>query len=120
MSRRRQPFAMHVQHVWEERSADRRLPMWLRLAALAYGMHDSTGHAPFAAGQLGLILGHVDPTTGEVVEVDKANVQRAIREAKRAGWLADESGTRCLVVPEHAITGGKPVNPRTRCHHFRS
>lgn len=118
MTRRR--FSMHQLNVWEERSGDPRIPQWLRVTSLAYGMHDETGHTRFLPGQVGLVLGHVDPITGQIVEADKANVQRAIRKAVEFGWLASGSGSLCLIVPEHAVSGGRPVNPRNRCHHFKT
>lgn len=93
---------LETPNVWEERSGDSRLPQWLRVTSLAYGMHDETGHARFLPGQVGLVLGHVDPITGQIVEADKANVQRAIRKAVEFGWLASGSGSLCLIVPERA------------------
>jgi hypothetical protein len=100
------PWARHFQLVWEERAGDPRLPYWLRVAALAYGKHATNGHAVFKAGQIGLILGTPNPATGEFKPLEKGNVQRAIRTAVEYGWLSKESGSRCLVVPGHAINGG--------------
>ena len=102
----RNPWGRHYQSVWHERSGDPRLPHWLRVAALAYGSHRANGHAQFKAGQVGLVLGTVDAASGEVRPLDKGSVQRAIRTAVDYGWLAAGSGTRCLVVPGHAIAGG--------------
>ncbi len=100
------PWARHYQLAWQEHAGDPRLPNWLRVAALAYGSHTANGHAVFKPGQIGLVLGHVNPNTGEVGPLDKGSVQRAIRTAVEYGWLRSGSGTRCLVVPGHAITGG--------------
>jgi hypothetical protein len=64
-----------------------------------------------------LVLGSVDRRTGEIRPADKANVQRAIRDAIKAGWLAESSSALCLVVPGHAIeggVGGKPDEPCSR------
>lgn len=99
-------FSMHFQHVWEERAADRRYPLWLRVAFLAYGKHRRNGHANFRQGQLARTLGHPDIETGEIVSVDGSVLRRAIRAAVAGGWLAEGSGSRCLVVPAHAISGG--------------
>jgi hypothetical protein len=100
------PWARHYQRVWHDRAGDPRLPNWLRVAALAYGSHAANGHAVFKPGQISLVLGHVNSDTGEVRPLDKGSVQRAIRTAVEYGWLRSGSGTRCLVVPGHAITGG--------------
>jgi hypothetical protein len=59
------PWAKHYQHAWEERSGDPNLPDWLRVAALAYGKHSANGHAVFGPGDLALVLGSVDPVTGD-------------------------------------------------------
>lgn len=103
---RSNPWGRHFQSIWHERSADPRLPYWLRVSALAYGSHRANGHASFKPGQIGLVLGSVDTGTGEVRRLDKGSVQRAIRTAIDYGWLAERSGARCLVVPGHAIAGG--------------
>lgn len=101
------PFAMHYQSVWLERVADRRFPAWARVAFLAFGSHKANGHARFKPGQVGLLLGAVNPDTGEVKPMDKHNVQRAIRVAIESGWLREGSSSLCLVVPAHAIRGGE-------------
>jgi len=103
---RQNPFAMHYQLVWQGRSGDRRLPLWLRVVALAYGMHRANGHASFAPGQIAFALTTVDPDTGEAWKPTRQAVHRATRDAIEYGWLASRSSTRCLVVPEHAISGG--------------
>lgn len=106
------PWARHYQTIWLERAGDARLPHWLRVAALAYGSHAANGHAPFAPGQIGIVLG--DPG----LPLHRGNVQRAIRVAVKYGWLSPNSGSRCLVVPAHAIEGG--VGSRFHaCHHHR-
>lgn len=107
-------WARHYQHVWQERAGDASLPYWLRVAALAYGSHKANGHATFKPGAIGLVLASVDTTTGELKPMHKANVQRAIRAAIEVGWLTPDSGSTCLVVPGHAIAGGKG-NPRAEC-----
>lgn len=89
------PFALHQQPVWLERSEDPRLDLWLRVAALAFGRHRRNGHANFGAGEMADLLGAAP-----------AAVSRAIREAKARGWIDGESHARCLVVPPHAVRGG--------------
>lgn len=100
------PFAMHFQLVWQERAGDRRLVLWLRVAALAYGMHRANGHACFGPGQIALSLTTVDPDTGEVYQPTRQQIYRAIGTAVDYGWLASTSSARCLVVPPHAVYGG--------------
>ena len=107
-------WSRHYQHVWQERAGDAQMPYWLRVAALAYGSHRANGHARFKAGEIALVLGTVDTVTGEISPMDRANVQRAIRKATEFGWLTEASGSTCLVVPGHAIAGGKG-NPFAPC-----
>jgi hypothetical protein len=98
-------WARHYQHVWQERSADKRLPDWLRIAAVAYGNHAANGHARLGRGDLRLILTRIeDDGTRHVPQA--ANVRRALDVAVRNGWLAPGSTTMCLIVPAHAVTGG--------------
>lgn len=106
MSARLRTWSRHYLDVWHERAGDPRFPLWFRVAALAYGGHDSTGHARFKPGEIGLLLGSIDTTTGEWREMHKSNVQRVIAKAVEFGLLAPESGSLCLVVPAHAIHGG--------------
>jgi hypothetical protein len=99
------PYSMHFQSVWGERAADPALPLWIRLASIAFATHRANGHANFDMRELSLILGK--PGVGGAWEyVDKASISRAIAAAKKAGWIAEESNAKCLVVPYHAITGG--------------
>ena len=98
------PWARHYQHEWQSRAGDRRLPYWLRIAALAYGSHADNGHARFKRGEIALILSDVDQTTGEVRP--HQNVGRAIGDAVEYGWLEPDSYWGCLVVPAHAIKKG--------------
>lgn len=107
------PWSRHYQNVWHERSGDSNLPYWLRVACLAYGSHNANGHAMFKPGQIGLVLGHID-ADGVPHPLDKQNVQRAINKAIEFGWITDQSGSRCLVVPGHAVAGGLG-NPSDRC-----
>ena len=99
-------WSKHYQAPWEERAGDPRLPMWLRVASLAYGKHHRSGHAPFRPGQVALVLSTVDSETAEVIVPPKQSVHRAIQTAITYGWLAPGSTSLCLVVPEYAIQGG--------------
>ncbi|MCU1675618.1 MAG: hypothetical protein JWM93_376 [Frankiales bacterium] len=105
MSDVRNPWARHFQHVWHERAGDPRLPLWLRVSALAYGRHTANGHATFRAGDVRLVLGKVD-TDGVIAQPSSKEVHRAIGTAMQYGYLGSESSVRCLVVPPHAIAGG--------------
>jgi hypothetical protein len=113
VSAKEPPWARHYHAVWQERAGDDRLPYWLRVAALAYGSHLDNGHARFKRGEIGIILGKLDPETGELIPLE--NVTRAIESAVEFGWLEPESFWGCLVVPAHAIKKGehgrKPVCP---------
>lgn len=48
------PWAKHAQIEWENRAADTTLPLWLRVACLAYGRHEANGHANFGRGWLAM------------------------------------------------------------------
>jgi hypothetical protein len=101
------PYAMHFQSVWRERAlAYPDWDAWLRVAAMAYGCHRRNGHANFKKGELMRLLGISRST----------NLSRAIREAKQYGMIAGESNSRCLVVPPHAVIGGKG-DANERCPH---
>jgi hypothetical protein len=106
------PFGMHHQAVWRARAADRAanpsLDNWIRVATLAFGYHRRNGHASFKPGEIAEILGAPGkPLSGPAVS-------NAIRLAKNAGWIAEESNARCLVVPPHAVGGGLG-HPNDRC-----
>lgn len=64
-------WAKHYQNAWEERSGDHRLPMWLRVACLAYGMHKANGHAQFSRGDVSLTLAFVDRETGVITPASR-------------------------------------------------
>ena len=104
------PWARHFMDEWQSRAGDSRLPYWLRVTALAYGSHTDNGHARFKRGEIALILGHVDPTSGEVVRY--VNVSRAIDDAVTYGWLSPDSFWGRLIVPAHAIRKGAWDTPK--------
>jgi hypothetical protein len=106
------PFSMHRQAVWRERAQTRaanpEMPLWIRVASLAFGSHRANGHSPFKQGDIAEVLG----TPGQ--PLSGPSVSNAIRLAKNAGWIAEESTVRCLVVPPHAVHGGLG-HPHDRC-----
>jgi hypothetical protein len=109
------PFAMHRQSFWEEQAAT--LPLaWQRLGAIAFATHKGNGHANFKSGELGMMLGKPGPEGWEALSPQ--HVSNLISTAKKAGWLAAESSSRCLVVPHHAIQGGLgSANEKCAVHH---
>lgn len=100
-------WSRHYQESWHERSGDRRLPRWLRVTALAYGSHDNNGHAQFKRGDIALILGSVDGTTGEIIPLSRQRVYECIQLAIELDFLAEGSNARCLIVPAHHARKGK-------------
>jgi hypothetical protein len=106
-------WTRHYQIEWENRAADTRLPLWLRIACLAYGRHEANGHANFTRGQLSWILGTPPHGDQPFKRVDKYTVRDTIKLAVRHGWLAEGSCAECLIVPAHAIEGpqGNPAKP---------
>lgn len=99
------PWGAHSQIEWKVRARDRRHPMWLRVAAVAYGNHRKNGHAPFPAGHLAEIVDVLDTKTGELKP--NQNVSRAIKTAIEYGWLDRDSHAQCLIVPSGAVWGGR-------------
>jgi len=96
------PGSMHRQSTWEERATDAHvpLPMWQRVAFLAYARHRGNGHAPFAEGELLTLVQKAQPKAGERA------LWRALADAKRYGYLDDRSSLRCLVVPPTSVAQG--------------
>jgi hypothetical protein len=101
------PWAKHYQSEWERRAGNIRLPLWLRVASLAYGKHRGNGHAQYRPGEIALSLSSVDDITGEIKQPLRQQVHVAIRVAVEHGFLSPSSGSRCLVVPAHAVAGGE-------------
>lgn len=100
------PFSMHRQSFWEEVAADTELPLWQRVAALAFACHRGNGHANFIGRnrELSFLLGKPGRDGWDYVPANR--ISEAIKRAKKARWIAEESSSKCLVVPHHAITGG--------------
>lgn len=112
---RENPWTKHRQSFWQEKAGSPNLPLWLRVVALAYGVHRRNGHAPFKGGEIALATAAVDLQSGEIRQPDKTQVSRAIRTAIEYRFLSPESNGRCLVVPPYAITGGMLGRPAERC-----
>jgi hypothetical protein len=108
------PWAKHYQQEWQARAGNPRLPLWLRVASLAYGTHLGNGHANFHPGEIAVALTTVDTTTGLMHSPKRQDINRAIKAAVSHDWLAERSGSTCLVVPGHAISGGLG-NPAAPC-----
>jgi hypothetical protein len=106
-------WAKHFQSVWEERAADPIYPLWCRVAWLAFARHKANGHINFQRGQLGEIFGRFGEDGFK--PLDPNNLQRAIRDAKKAGLLDESSCAECLVVPAHAIEGGWGGSAHSPC-----
>lgn len=92
---RETPFVYTFQSGWRERAADTRLPLWQRVAFLAYGSIRANGHATFPKGEL-----------ARKFDVSSQEISHAIRTAKDRNFLSRESKSECLVVPPHFVTGG--------------
>lgn len=101
--------ARHSQEEWQRRAGDRRLPKWLRVAALAYGCHGNNGHATFKRGDVAVALGE----PGE--PLDRRRLFEHIQLAIEFGWLEEGSTSMCLIVPPHAIDKGKIGAPKAPC-----
>ena len=95
------PWAMHYQAGWRERADDTSLPLWLRVAALAYGRHGRNGHANFGPGEIAAILG----TNG-------TRVSDAIKLAIQHKFLHESSKARCL---RPLNVAGGPGSPYEVC-----
>ena len=92
--------------MWQERAGNPSFPLWLRVASLAFGHHLGNRHATFGPSEVRFALSTVD-TAGVLRQPTSSDVTRAIRTAVRYGFLAEGSGARCLIVPGHAIEGGR-------------
>ena len=104
---------MHTGGLWEQ-AVNHVHPAWTRLFFLAMCRTGTDGHAGFDSGELGILLG-TNPSTGEVDPMDRQNVRRAIRRGIEQGVLAEQSGSRCLVLPAHLVSKGKGSGSRSTC-----
>lgn len=120
MSRVQNPWAKHRQSFWESKTNQAGLPLWLRITALAYGVHRRNGHAPFKPGDIILATTVCDEDSGAVYAPTSSRISEAIRQAVSAGFLAVESNARCLVVPPWGIEGGVLGSVNEKCAHHRT
>lgn len=92
-------------------------PRWERVRFAALARVNRDGHAEFGMNELRGILGGTKRTPAGVAVPDLASAQTvtdAIRLAKEKGVIAEESCSRCLVIPGN----GKSVSQgrgRTGC-----
>jgi hypothetical protein len=105
---------MHQQHVWAERAVDPALPLWLRVAALAFAGQARNGHCHLATGDLEMALSAPDGTAR-----DSGTARRALRLAVEHGFIAAGSNSRCLIVPPHAVSGGSHGSAHALCDRHR-
>lgn len=117
---RENPWTKHRQSFWQEKSGRPSLPLWLRITALAYGVHRRNGHAPFKTGEIALATSVVDQETGEIRTPNRNRISEAIRQAVEIGFLHRDSHARCLVVPPWGIEGGMLGSPAEACKHHRA
>jgi hypothetical protein len=88
-------WVRHFQSPMFERAQDSDLPLWQRVAFLAWAKCRPNGHATFRRGELARFFAQ-----------DRANLQRAIREAVTRGWIDPQSCAECLVPNPHEVQGG--------------
>jgi hypothetical protein len=107
------PWAKHYQSAWDNRAANTDLPLWMRVASLAYGRHEANGHTNFQRGDLSWILGKPLKSGGDFKRRDRHTIRDAIAVAVKYGLLAEGSCSECLVVSPHTIEGplGNPHKP---------
>lgn len=87
-----------------KRSTDPRLPLWLRLTALAV----ETAETDTLGGQSAVFgPGEVRTRLAAGLDLDPSAVSHAIRQAERRGLLAPGSSTRCLRVMPGSLTTGE-------------
>jgi hypothetical protein len=108
------PWVKLFQSAWENRAADARLPLWLRVASLAYARHEANGHNNFHAGELSWILGKSSADGSDFKRRDRHTIRGAIATAVRYGFLNEDSCSTCLVVPP-GTTEGPLGNPHKAC-----
>lgn len=77
---------------------------WQQVAFLAWCRGRDNGHANFAQGEIGKMLG-----------LSKTAVSQEIKKAKTFGWLDPSSTARCLVWPD-GIAGGLPGSHQCMVH----
>lgn len=79
-------------------------PRFTRVHFAALGYANRIGHAEFGPGELAQVLG---------IGVGRA-ADKAVKQAKDAGLVGKDSGTRCLVLPHTMFQTGKGS---AECHY---
>lgn len=101
------PGSYHRQSTWRERALEfhRPLPLWLRIAFMAYATHRTNGHATFAEGSL-LKEFNAAAEAANKRPPGKRQLYRALTDAIEYGYLDRRSSLRCLIVPATSVCGG--------------
>lgn len=97
----------------------------VRLLLAALGRANNSGHACFDVGELERILGSVDRDSGEIRPLHRTSVRGAIARGVAAGYLAPNSGPRCLLLQRELWERNRGGTPRcgvhkTRAPHYRT
>jgi hypothetical protein len=107
---REHPGGKHFFSYWQEHADNEDLPLWLRLAALAYCSHRKNGHATFFLNG--------ESTLPKQLGKTKRHIHNEIKNAVACGFLAEGSNSCCLIIPD-GITGGAEGNKFAECKHHR-
>lgn len=105
-------FSAHRNEHWNDKAANPRHPLALRVYFAALGHRRVGGHAPFTTGELAEIL-----VNARAVIPDRRRVAEAIRQCVQWGYLAEGSNALCLLVPLDDIQGGRGQEYRCRRTH---
>jgi hypothetical protein len=88
------PWLKTYRRGWETKAANLDLHQWLRVHALAMVRMPGNRHVTFQPGELGRVLSVVDKRTGVLKPDD--NIDRAVKDAIRYGYVDPASTTRCV------------------------
>ncbi|KXP02210.1 hypothetical protein AXK59_16755 [Tsukamurella tyrosinosolvens] len=87
--------------------SDVELPVWQRVAFLAYARADTSGHVPFNGNRI-----------AEILDRPVRRVTEAIAKAVERGWLQDGSSRHCLVIPT-PMRSRYHAGDEAYCSHWR-
>jgi hypothetical protein len=93
------PAGIYLHSYWQARADDTTLPIWLRLAVLAYASHSKNGHATFYMSG--------ESTLPKALNKDKHVIQKEMKKAIDRGFLASDSNVNCLVLPDGVFGGAE-------------
>jgi hypothetical protein len=102
-------WARHSHDGWETKARDKRLPTWLRIAALAYAKHGNNGHASFGRGEMGEWFG----APGK--PLNRRRLSEYIHRAIELDFLMPGSTSMCLIVPPWEVDRGVVGQPKMPC-----